>query len=148
MKNLSLSVLLFCACSTPSTVATNTPRGKPSAPVAVTAELAPSSAKVAVKFEGDAERVQIRVSGVDGLAVQSPELVLEQGAFKRGDTTTFDVAYTLPEGRAQLVVTVSGTFNGAQRARVAAFGLGSGPLPNTGDVQTTSDGERVKVITP
>ena len=140
MKNFSLAVLLFCACSTPSTVATNTPRGKPSAPVAVTAELAPSSAKVAVKFEGDAERVQIRVSGVDGLVVQSPELVMEQGAFKRGDT--------LPEGRAQLVVTVSGTFNGAQRARVAAFGLGSGPLPNTGEVQTTSDGERVKVITP
>lgn len=148
MKTFSLAVLLFCACSTPSTVATNTPRGKPSAPVAVTAELSPSSAKVAVKFEGDAEHVQIRVSGVDGLVVKAPELVMEQGAFKRGDVTSFDVAYTLPEGRAQLVVTVSGTFNGANRARVAAFGLGSGPLPNTGEVQTTSDGERVKVIAP
>lgn len=146
MKTFSLAVLLLCACTTPSTVVTNAPRGKPTAPVAVTAELSPSSAKIAVKFESDAEQVQIRVSGVDGLVLQGRELVVEQGAFKRGEATAFDVAYTLPEGRAQLVVTVSGRFNGSNRARVAAFGLGSGPLPDTGEVQTTSDGERVKVI--
>jgi hypothetical protein len=145
---VAVSFLALAACSTPSTVATNTPRGKPSAPVAVTAELAPRSARVAVTFESDAEAVKIGVSGVDGLVVESEGVVVEQGKFTRGESKTFEVRYAPGEGRSQLVVSVSGTFNGSHRARVAAFGLGTGPLPDSGQVQTTSDGERVKVMTP
>jgi hypothetical protein len=145
---LALSVVAFVACTTPSSASSPVPlKGKPTAPVAVTAELSPKSAHVVVKFESDAKDVEIAASGVDGLVVDGKSPVLEKGVFARGDTHVFDVAFVPGAGRSQLVVSVSGSFNGASRARVASFTVGTGPLPQTpGTVMTTDDGERVKVM--
>ncbi len=144
---LAVSFLSLLACTTPTSASSHTPpKGKPSAPVAVSAELGERSAKVAVAFEADAEDVSISVSGVDGLVVSSAAVVVERGAFARGATQRFPVEFTPGAGRSQLVVTVAGRFGGAQRARVAAFGIGDGPLPNTGEVTKTSDGDTVKVM--
>ena len=145
---LALSVLAFAACTTPTSASSPVPlKGKPTAPVAVSAELSAKSAHVVVKFESDATDVQIAASGVDGLVVDAKEPVLQQGKFARGETHVFDVAFVPGAGRSQLVVSVSGSFNGASRARVASFTVGTGPLPETpGAVMTTDDGERVKVM--
>jgi len=145
---LALSVFAFVACTTPTSASSPVPvKGKPTAPVAVTAELSPKSAHVVVKFESDATEVQISASGVDGLVVDAKEPVLQQGKFARGETHGFDVTFVPGAGRSQLVVSVSGSFNGASRARVASFTVGTGPLPESpGTVMTTDDGERVKVM--
>ncbi len=149
LSSLTLCCLFALAgCTTPTTVASPAPtKGKPSAPVAVTATLEKNTAHVVVTFEGDAQNVELAVSGVDGLVVQGEALRLTKGAFKQGEAHAFDVAFTPGPGRSQLVVSVSGSFHGASRARVAAFAVGEGPLPETpGTVTTTSDGERVKVM--
>lgn len=145
---LALAVFAFSACTTPTSVSSPVPtKGKPTAPVAVTAELSPKSAHVVVKFESDAQDVVIAASGVDGLVVEGKSVVVEKGAFSRGEVQAFEVAFTPGAGRSQLVVSVSGSFNGASRARVASFAVGTGPLPESpGTVITTDDGERVKVL--
>ena len=149
MKYLVLSVLVFSACcTTPSTTVTSPvpEKGKPTAPVEVKAELSEKSARLTVKFESDAKGVKIFASGVDGLVVSGEPVLVADGTFSRGEAKTFDVAFTPGAGRSQLVVSVSGSFNGSSRARVASFSVGAGPLPQNGDVMTTDDGERVKVM--
>jgi hypothetical protein len=145
---LALCVLVFVGCTTPTTVSSPAPlKGKPTAPVDVTAELSPKSARIMVKFDTDAQDVEIAASGVDGLVVEGPGALVSKAAFVRGDTRSFDVKFTPGAGRSALVVSVSGTFNGASRARVASFTVGTGPLPESpGTVMTTDDGERVKVM--
>ena len=148
MRFLLLSVLCFtAACTTANTATSPAPaKGKPTAPVEVKAELAANGAKLTVKFESDSTDVKIAVSGVDGLVVQSEPVIIEKGTFSKGDTTSSNVTFTPGQGRSQLVVSVSGNFNGASRARVASFTIGDGPLPQNGEVMTTDDGEKVKVM--
>ncbi len=148
MKSLVLSVLFFTACTTPVSASSPVPaKGKPTAPVEVKAELALKSARLTVTFEADAKEVELAVSGIDGLVVEGESRLVDHGEFKRGETRTFDVTFNPGPGRSMLVVSVSGSFNGASRARVASFTVGSGPLPQTpGQVITTDDGERVKVM--
>ena len=77
---LAFSLLSFSACTTPTSASSNTPpKGKPTAPVVVSAELGARAAKVQVTFEADADDVDISVSGVDGLVVSSPAVVVERG---------------------------------------------------------------------
>lgn len=139
--------LALAACTSSTTVTSSSPdKGKPTAPVAVSAELSSNHAKVTVRFESDASEVSVSASGVDGLTVSEGHLGSNL-AVARGETRTFDVAYTPGEGRSELVVTVKGTFNGAHRARVTAFGVGAGSDgPADGTVMTTDDGETVKVM--
>lgn len=148
MKFVILSVFVLSACTTPVSASSPVPvKGKPTAPVAVSAELAPRSARLLIKFESDAEGVDVVVSGVDRLVVEGKSVLVEKGAFKRGETRSFEVAFAPGAGRSQLVVSVAGVFNGGQRARVASFAVGTGPLPESpGTVITTDDGERVKVM--
>jgi hypothetical protein len=149
MKLTVLPVVFFLACTTtPSSAAPPTsPKGKPTAPVEVSAELWARSARLLVTFESDAKDVELTVSGVDGLVVEGEGRLVRQGAFARGETRTFDVAFTPGPGRSMLVVSVRGSFNGAVRARVASFTVGTGPLPKSpGEVITTDDGEKVKVM--
>ncbi|MEW5741994.1 MAG: hypothetical protein AB1938_23970 [Myxococcota bacterium] len=142
------AALFFAACTHSTTVASPAPeKGKPSAPVAVTAQLAQSSARVTVTFEADVKDVVVSVSGVDGLAVAGEATVLQGQAFAKGESRSFDVAYTRPAGRAELVVNVSGDFGGGKRGRVASFVVGEGPLPaSPGEVMTTDQGDTVKVM--
>lgn len=148
MKSLVLCVLFFTACTTPVSASSPVPaKGKPTAPVDVKAEIAPKSARLTVTFESDAKDVELAVSGIDGLVVEGEARLVDKGEFARGDTRTFDVAFKPGPGRSMLVVSVSGSFNGAPRARVASFTVGTGPLPQTpGQVITTDDGEKVKVM--
>lgn len=149
MKTILLSVLLFTACCTTPTSATSPvpTKGKPTAPVEVNAELSEKSARLTVKFESDAKDVEVVVSGVDGLVIESEPRLVHEGVFVRGDSRSFEVKFTPGAARSMLVVSVSGSFNGAARARVASFTVGTGPLPaSPGEVITTDDGERVKVM--
>lgn len=148
MKSLVLCVLFFTACITPVSASSPVPaKGKPTAPVDVKAEIAPKSARLTVTFESDAKDVELAVSGIDGLVVEGEARLVDKGEFARGDTRTFDVVFKPGPGRSMLVVSVSGSFNGAPRARVASFTVGTGPLPQTpGQVITTDDGEKVKVM--
>ena len=143
-----LSVLVFVGCTTPTSVSSPAPlKGKPTAPVDVSAELSPKSARVVVKFDSDAQDVEIVASGVDGLVVEGQASLVAKGVFTRGDSRSFEVKFTPGTGRSALVVSVSGNFNGSSRARVASFTLGTGPMPESpGTVMTTDDGERVKVM--
>ena len=78
---------------------------------------------------------------------QYPAVLVESGVFAKGDVKSFEVKFDPGAARSQLVLSVSGLFNGAARARVAAFGVGEGPLPASGGtVMETDDGERVKVM--
>ena len=144
---LSLSALLG-ACTTPVSASAPVPsNGKPVAPVAVTAEVGAKAARVVVTFESPAEHVSIGVSGVDGLVVEGKGSVVDAGVFARGEAKAFEVAYTPGPGRSQLVVSIAGIFNGGARARVVAFSVGTGPLPEgPGTVTTTDDGQRVRVV--
>jgi hypothetical protein len=147
MRFFLLSVLVFTGCTTANSATSPVPaKGKPTAPVEVKAELSKNAAKLTVTFESDSKDVKIAVSGVDGLVVQGEAVIVENGTFTRGDATSFSVNFTPGEGRSQLVVSVSGSFNGASRARVASFTIGDGPLPQNGEVMTTDDGEKVKVM--
>lgn len=147
MKFIVLSVSILAGCTTAANASSPVPtKGKPTAPVAVKAELGSGTARLLITFESDAEGVKVVASGVDGLVVEHGTLI-EKGSFKRGETRTFDVAFTPGAGRSQLVVSIAGSFNGASRARVASFTVGTGPLPETpGAVITTDDGERVKLM--
>jgi hypothetical protein len=145
---LSLSVFAAAGCTTPTSVSSpSLTKGKPSAPVAVSGELTATSARLRVSFEADAQDVDIVVSGVDGLVVEGQGVLMKKGAFSHGESKDFDVKFSAPAaGRSQLVLSVSGSFHGASRARVASFTVGTGPLPESGTVMTTDDGERVKVM--
>lgn len=146
--SLFASLLALASCTTPTTVTSETPtRGKPTAPVSVTAELSPRSAKLLVTFEGDAKDVRIATSGVDGLVVEGEPVLVDKGSFARGESKRFEVTFAPGAGRSALVVSVSGSFNGASRARVASFTVGQGNTPESpGTVMTTDDGETVKVL--
>lgn len=136
------------ACTHSTTITSAAPaKGKPSAPVSVTAQVAQSGARVTVTFEADVKDAAVSITGVDGLAVAGEPAVLQGQAFARGESKAFDVAYTRPAGRAELVVSVSGDFGGGKRGRVASFVVGEGPLPDSpGQVMTTDQGDTVKVL--
>ena len=140
-------IAVLIGCTHPVSVSAPVPaKGKPVAPVAVTAELSAKSAHLLLRFEAEAEDAEVAVGGVDGLVVDGPRVVAK-GHFAKGETRAFDVGFQPGPGRSQLVVTVKGRFNGASRARVVAFGVGSGASPESpGEVMTTDDGERVKVL--
>lgn len=144
---LVIAAAALAACTTPTTAsAPVTAKGKPSAPVAVSAELSEAAARVTLKFEADAKDVVVSASGVDGLVVKG-EPKLERTSFAQGESASFDVAMERPAGRAQLVVTVKGSFGGGSRARVVAFTVGSGIGPAApGEVMTTGDGDTVRVL--
>lgn len=121
-------------------------KGKPSAPVAVTAQLGERSARVSVAFQADAKDVAVSVHGVDGLVVEGNLAPVQGGAFARGEASTFEVALQRPVGRSSLVVSVKGDFGAGTRARVVAFTLGEGLEPTAGEVMTTDDGDTVRVM--
>ncbi|HET8538892.1 MAG TPA: hypothetical protein VFL83_03365 [Anaeromyxobacter sp.] len=126
------------------------PRGKPSAPASVTAQLSSGSARVTVRFDADATDVRVDVRGAGGLAVRDGALPVDGASFARGEATTFDVSFTPGPGRSHLAVAVSGTFAGAgRRATVASFAVGE-PTPDQrsagGTVVEGEDGERIKVV--
>jgi hypothetical protein len=146
-----LPLLALSACSHPSgstTTAAPVPaQGKPTAPVAVTAQVSAGAAHVTVTFEADATDVQVSVYGNDGLVIEGEPVLTKGERFARGEGFGAMVPLEAPAGRSALVVTVTGRFNGVKRARVVSFRVGDGALPDgPGEVMTTDDGDTVKVL--
>jgi hypothetical protein len=98
--------------------------GKPRAPVRVEAALAAGKADLTLTFGAAASNVTVEVRGTNGLEVTGGEQPIENGEFASGDAAHANVTFTSPEGRARLVVTVSGDFNGVRQATVASFAVG------------------------
>lgn len=160
MKRMALAVLsslltlpLAAACSSSTKAATDTSSkpdtAKMSAPVTVNADLKEDQARVTVRFDAPATDVKVNVFGVDGLVVKSSATPVDGSSFTQASTTTLDVAFTPGEGRSHLVVSVSGSFNGAQRTSVSSFAVGTptaAQLKSPGNVETGSDGQRVKIM--
>ncbi len=144
MKTQLLAVVLLSACTTahPERVrAADTV--KPGAPSSVeNPKVTDRSAQIEVRFEGAGENVAITVSGIEGLTVSSPAEAHVGRTVKSGDVLPVDVAFS---GTGHVVLTVQGTFNGAQQSRVHTVRVG--PLKDDGSkIQTTNDGDTVKVI--
>jgi hypothetical protein len=152
MKNLILTSLfvLGTACTTPRTETPKTRPDtvKPGAPTTVeNIKLDTSSGVIQVHFDGAGENVAIRVSALDGLTLTSNAEAHSGLTVKAGDELSVPVTFTRGPGRGQLVLSVSGTFNGAQQSRVHTVAVGEGPLKDDGSkVQVTSDGDAVKLM--
>jgi hypothetical protein len=98
--------------------------GKPRAPVRVDAQLGDGTAHVQLTFDAGARDVAVRVYGIEGLQVTSPERPFAQPEFAGGETAAADVSFTAPAGRAHLVVSVTGEFAGVRRGTVTSFAVG------------------------
>ncbi len=129
---LTLACLAFVPIAGCNAPGSSTPApvsgGKPSAPVDVTALVQGDRAEVAVDFRAAATSVDVRVSGTSGLTVTSPATVASGASFARGDSTRTVVTFTPPGGRADLVVTVAGVFDGRRGAKTVSFTVGE-PTP-------------------
>jgi hypothetical protein len=126
-------------------------RGKPTAPVTIEGRLSDGTGRVTVRFEADAKGVRIEVHGAEGLAVTSAATPVERGAFARGETAAFDVAFAPGPGRSYLTVNVTGKFHGAgRRVAVASFPVGepTAEQREAGGTVIDSGGERIKVVVP
>lgn len=123
--------------------------GKARAPATVTARIGSGAATITVRFDAPATEVSIGLGGVDGLAVTSDPTPLSGGRFRRGQTVSFDVAFTPGPGRSHLAVTVGGTFAGQERHVAQSFAVGSPTaeqLKPAVPATTDSTGQRIKVM--
>lgn len=146
---LVLAALSAVACSHEKPVVVTAPlpeSGKRAAPVAITAEVKEDAAILTVSFEGAGEAVDVDVSGLDGLTVQSPATLMSAGAVQAREVKTWPLRLTRTAGRNALVVAVKGTFSGSPLMRVVTFTLGEGPLRQSGVKVVSDDGQAVKVM--
>ncbi len=149
MRTISLLAVTLCsfvACSTSGTKVVESPaptEGKVVAPVDVQAELSAKEAKLTLKLDEDASDLAVSVWGLDGLVVGAPS-TFTPSLTKRGERQTVVVPMTPGPGRSNLAVSVSGTFNGQKKQRVATFAVGDGPLKQSGEVLVTDQGEVIK----
>lgn len=130
----------IAAAPSPARTGTSASGGKPAAPVDVAAVVRADGAQVEVTFRTAATSVDVRVSGTAGLEVTSPAAAVSAGSFARGGSAKLAVSFLPPAGRAHLVVTVSGTFNGVRSARVASFTVGQ---PTASQLREAGEGRRV-----
>jgi hypothetical protein len=152
MKTLTLCALVsILACThqepKPTTVSAPVPsNGKMVAPIVIEAQLFEKRAKVTLTFATGGENVAVGVSGVDGLSVTSTGSLMTEGVVSKGESRSFEVAFSPGPGRSHLVVSATGTFNGAPISRVVTFQIGDGPRPSTGTKVVTDDGTAIKVM--
>lgn len=135
------------AAPSPVRKVTATRRGKPAAPVDITATLEADRAQLELKFLAAATSVEVHVHGVGGLVVTTAPVPIT-GSFAKDATARTVVSFTPPAGQANLVVTVGGAFNGVRIAKTATFTIGR-PTPAQAqkaatDVKVDAGGERVK----
>ena len=151
MKPTLLSTLLvvISSCSTSQEIKTPpaSPRvetRKPGAPTELETKLKERSAALSLTFEGAGENVSVVVAGIEGVVTSSAELMAGESV-KAGEVRQFEVPFV--RGAAgHLVVSVEGTFAGGRKARVHTVAIGDGAELGAGVLQTTDDGDRVKVM--
>lgn len=143
MKTLLLTTVLVLGC----TKAPEPITPKPGAPTALeTVQLSEHEALLFLRTDVAGENVSVMVSAIEGLTLSSSPEVYSGLAVKAGTKYPIVAQFTRGPGRGQLVITVHGTFNGATRSRVHTVAIGDGPLPVTGTIQVTNDGDTVKLI--
>ncbi len=145
---IALSTLTLVACTHPQPtpeVKNSAPlsgEGKPTAPVEISAELSPTHARLAVRFEAAAQQVTVAVSGLDGLEVE--ERPGSEANYKASEVAMIDVDYKGPSGT--LVINISGTFNGARKSRVVTFAVGEVKPISSGTHVTPDNGAPFKTL--
>ncbi len=145
------ALLPGCDAAVPaSRTASSVSGGKPAAPVDVTASLRTDGARVTMEFRAPATSVDVRVSGTSGLTITSPATVVENGSFAAGESASVVVTYAPPLGRANLVVIVTGVFNGVRGAKTASFTVGQ-PTPEQlqeagAGVEVDASGEKIILL--
>lgn len=149
----TLAVLAALALGAPALAAPPAaPRGKARAPATVSAALGAGTARVSVRFEAAARAAEIAVAGTGGLRVLSATPAPARD-YAAGEVAALEVAFEPAAARAQLVVSVRGTFGGERRSTVRTFDVAARPgaLPQkeaAGRTVTTSEGDRVKLGGP
>lgn len=148
MRTLALSVvvLVTACCTQREATATDqkvTADGtvKPGAPSELTSKVGNGQADLSIRFAAEGLVSSVTVNGIDGVTVTSSPELLSNTRVSNGETRGFDVRFT---GQGHLVVTVNGTFGGAQKSRVHSVKVGDA-VQQTGTVQVTDDGDVVKV---
>ncbi|HJW71779.1 MAG TPA: hypothetical protein VJ486_02900 [Geothrix sp.] len=122
---------------------------KSKVPVAVTTMFSEGKATVTLRFEQPVTEARIGFRGLDGLVVNDSP-VLEKTQYNRGDTLVLEVGITPGAGQSHLAVDIAGRFRGQRRMGVQTFSLGKPTSEQekarSGDILTTSDGRRIKVM--
>lgn len=145
MRTLALSVVVLvtacCTTPTPTQKVSAADTAKPGAPSELSSKVGNGQAALSIRFSSDGEISNITVTGIDGVQLTSNAELLSNTKVATGESRTFDVRFT---GRGHLVVTVNGTFGGAQKSRVHSVKIGDA-IQQNGTVQITDDGDVVKV---
>lgn len=142
--------MIFAACLTQGLglrAESRQPHGKTQAPVTATAQFGEKAGTVTLRFEGDAQGVQIGIRGLGGLVLDQISK-LPRSDFKRGECIALTLAFTPGPGGGQVVVNVVGVFDGRKQVRVQTFSLGrSGeePMAQKRNIIVTSEGQVIQV---
>lgn len=146
---LSTFLVVLTSCSTSQEIkappASRPPAEarKPGAPTELESQLKERSAVLSLRFEGAGENVSVLVSGIEGVATSSAEL-MAGASVKAGEVRRFDVPFTRGGTGGHLVISVEGTFAGGRKARVHTVAIGDGTDLGAGVLQVTNDGDGVK----
>lgn len=148
---LSTLVVVLTSCSTsqeikaPPAAAAREETRKPGAPTELESHLKERSAALSLRFDGAGENVSVVISGIQGVTTSSAELMAGESV-KAGEVRQFEVPFARGESAGHLVVSVEGTFSGGRKARVHTVAIGDAALLGAGVLQTTDDGDAVKVM--
>ena len=143
--------LVLPGCATPPRKAQSKaePIHKSKVPVSVTMVFEAGKALVTLRFDQTVEEALIGIRGLDGLQVASVPPI-EKTRFAKGETLTLVVPFTPGPGRSHLAVDIEGRFQGQHRMGVQTFAVGQPSAEqlkaSEGDILTTSDGQRLKVM--
>ncbi len=150
MNKLLLPLLLLCISCCTTQTAKPAPEAKvgdtrkPGAPFSIDAKVGAASVSVTLKFEADGKDVRVGAWGVDGITVSEsvPLRVFSAEAVRAGELKSVTIPFTGTRGH--VVISGGGNFGGAEKERAHTIMIGDGS-PSTGTVQTTDDGDVVKL---
>lgn len=153
MKTTLLSTLLVVLTSCSTSLGIKAPPAspppsetrKPGAPTELESQLKERSAALSLRFDGAGENVSVLVSGIEGVAISSTEL-MAGASVKAGEVRQFEVPFTRGGTGGHLVISVEGTFAGGRKARVHTVAIGDVAELGAGVLQVSDDGDAVKVM--
>ena len=153
MKTTLLSTLLavLTSCSTaqgikaPPASPPVAETRKPGAPTELESQLKERSAALSLRFDGAGQNVSVLIDGIEGVVTSRAELMAGESV-KAGEVRQFEVPFSRGAAGGHLVVSVEGTFAGGRKARVHTVAIGDGADLGAGVLQTTDDGDAVKVM--
>ncbi len=120
-------------------------QAKPEAPVEITGTVQAQKATLKVTFVSAAEKVNIRVYGVDGLTVIGTKSPVIGGTFAAGQVMTLSVGYTPGPGTSNLALQLDGQFDGKHRSKISSFTVQDGRAAKR-SISTTATTSRSPAI--